>query len=271
MREMTPVFCRVLQITDETPDVKTFRIQGLDGKKPFAPRPGQLGMLSVAGVGEAMFSITAQGGDWIESSVKLVGELTEAMHTLSVGDLIGVRGPYGNGFPLDALRGRDVLFIGGGIGLAPIRSLIRHCLEQRADYGRLDILYGSRSPADLAFKKDLFVHWPEAENTAVHVTVDRGDEAWEGNVGFVPAYLEELAFEPAGRKVVLCGPPIMIRLCSESLARMGFDKADVITTLEHRMRCGVGKCGRCNIGSKYICKDGPVFTLAELGELPDEI
>lgn len=270
MNEMTPQFCRVIGITEETPDVKTFRIQTPDGKKPFAPMPGQLGMLSVAGVGEAMFSVTAQGEDWIESSVKLVGELTEAMHQLTAGDMLGVRGPYGNGFPLEALKGQDILFISGGIGLAPVRSLIRYCMEHRADFGHLDILYGSRSPADLAFKQDLLENWPKEPDTGVHVTVDRGDASWDGNVGFVPVYLEELAFAPAGKKVVLCGPPIMIRLCSEALMRMGFDKENVITTLEHRMRCGVGKCGRCNIGSKYICKDGPVFTLAELGELPDE-
>ena len=270
MNEMVPTFCRIIQITDETPDVKTFRLQTPGGQKPFSPAPGQLAMLSVAGVGEAMFSVTAQGEDWIESSVKLVGELTEEMHKLSPGDMIGVRGPYGNGFPLDALEGQDILFISGGIGLAPVRSLIRHCLINRSSFGHLDILYGSRSKADLAFKADLLENWPKEADTAVHVTVDRGGPDWEGNVGFVPVYLEELAFSPAGRKVILCGPPIMIRLCSEALMRMGFAREDVITTLEHRMRCGVGKCGRCNIGSKYICKDGPVFTLAELAELPDE-
>lgn len=268
---LIPQVCRVTKITQETPDVQTYRIQTLDGKKPFAPKPGQLAMISLLGVGEAMFSITAQGEDYIESSIKRVGELTEAFHSMSEGQQIGVRGPYGNNFPAESLKGEDLLFIGGGIGLAPVRSLIRYCFENRKDYGHIDILYGSRSPEDLVFKEDLFENWKEEPDTKVHVTVDRGNADWEGNVGFVPAYLEELAFSPKGRKVILCGPPIMIKFCSETLLRMGFEKKNVITTLEMRMKCGVGKCGRCNIGSKYVCLDGPVFSLAELDELPDEM
>lgn len=267
---LVPQLCVVTRIVDETPDVKTFRIQTRDGKKPFTPLPGQLQMISLPGVGEAMFSITRQGEDYVESSLKKVGELTEALHELSEGDLVGVRGPYGNHFPAEEFKGHNVLFIGGGIGIAPVRSLIWECLEHREDYGHLDILYGSRSKADLVFKEDLFEIWPAQKDTTVHVTVDVGDETWDGNVGFVPTYLEELAFDPKGKKVALCGPPIMIKFCSQALTRMGFAKEDVITTLEMRMKCGIGKCGRCNIGSKYVCLDGPVFSLAELDELPDE-
>lgn len=267
---LLPQVCNIIKITQETSDVITFRIQTLEGKKPFAPKPGQLAMISVFGVGEAMFSITAQGDDYIESSIKQVGELTEALHDLTVDDQIGIRGPYGNGFPTDELKGKDLLFVGGGIGLAPVRSLIRHCFANRSDFGHIDILYGSRSPQDLVFKDDLFDNWPGTPDTDIHVTVDKGTETWEGNVGFVPTYMEELAFQPQGRKVILCGPPIMIKFCSQALIRMGFDKKDVITTLEMRMKCGIGKCGRCNIGSKYVCLDGPVFNLAELDELPDE-
>lgn len=267
---LVPQVCQVTKITQETSDVKTFRIQTLDGKKPFAPMPGQLAMISMLGVGEAMFSITAQGDDYIESSIKKVGELTDALHAITEGYKIGVRGPYGNHFPIDDLKGKDVLFIGGGIGLAPVRSLIRYCFEHREDYRHIDILYGSRSPEDLVFKDDLFNSWTKQPDTDVHVTVDRGNESWDGNVGFVPAYMEELAFTTKNRKVILCGPPIMIKFCSEGLLRMGFAKKDIITTLEMRMKCGIGKCGRCNIGSKYVCLDGPVFNLDELDGLPDE-
>ena len=268
---LVPQLCKVIHITQETPDVQTYRIQTMDGKRPFTPMPGQLGMFSLLGVGEAMFSVTAYGEDWIETSVKKTGMLTDALHEMTVGQTIGVRGPYGNHFPVDACKGKDLLFIGGGIGLAPVRSFIRYAFAHRADYGHIDILYGSRSPADLVFKEDLFENWPKEPDTAVHVTVDRGDETWEGNVGMVPGYLEELAFQPENRKVILCGPPIMIKFTLQSLLKMGFSKDDCITTLEMRMKCGIGKCGRCNIGSKFVCLDGPVFTMAELDELPDEM
>lgn len=267
---LVPQVAKIIKITEETPDVKTFRIQTMDGKKPFDPKPGQLGMISAVGIGEGMFSITAKGEDWIESSIKKVGVLTEALHEMTEGQQIGIRGPYGNNFPYEALKGKDLIFIGGGIGLAPVRSLIRYCLEHREDYGHIDIVYGSRSPEDLVFKEDLFENWPNEPDTRVEVTVDRGNADWNGNVGFVPAYVEELAFTPENKKVILCGPPIMIKFTSEALIRMGFAKEDVITTLEMRMKCGVGKCGRCNLGGKFICLDGPVFNLAELDELPDE-
>lgn len=265
---LIPKSCTILKITEETPDVKTFRLRAADGTKPFAPMPGQLAMISLAGVGEAMFSVTAQGDDWIESSIKRVGELTEALHDAGEGDRLGVRGPYGNHFPASSLKGKNLLFVGGGIGIAPVRSLILYALERRADYGDIDVLYGSRSYADLVFKEDLFENWPGALGT--HITVDAGESCWQGHVGFVPAYLEEMAFSPENRACILCGPPIMIKFCLAALDRMGFSKENIITTLEMRMKCGIGKCGRCNIGSKYVCLDGPVFTMAELDELPDE-
>jgi len=267
---LIPNVCIITDIVSETYDVKTFRVRTAAGKRPFDAAPGQLAMISLFGVGEAMFSISAQGADHLDFSIKQVGELTDGLHEVMPGQEIGIRGPYGNGFPMDEIKGFDLLFIGGGIGLAPIRTAIRHCFENRADYGHIDILYGSRSPGDLIFKNDLFEDWPGQPDTDLHITVDRGDQAWEGNVGFIPPYMEELAFQPGNRKVLLCGPPIMIKLCAEGLLRMGFCRSDVITTLEMRMKCGIGKCGRCNIGSKYVCLDGPVFTLEELDGLPDE-
>ena len=225
-------------------------------------------MISIAGIGEAMFSITAQGENWIESSIKRVGELTEALHDASEGDRVGVRGPYGNHFPYEALKGKHLLFVAGGIGLAPVRALIRHVLERRDDYGEIDVLYGSRSCADLVFKDDLFEIWPKSAR--MHITIDAEESGWDGHVGFVPSFLEEKAFLPENRACILCGPPIMIKFCLGALERMGFLKENIITTLEMRMKCGIGKCGRCNIGSKYVCLDGPVFSMAELDELPDE-
>ena len=267
---LLPILCEVTKIVDETPDVKTFFVSTKDGKKPFTPMPGQLGMVSLIEVGEGMFSVAAQGENHLEFSIKRCGMLTDALHEIRVGHTIGVRGPYGNGFPIDKCKGKDLLFIGGGIGLAPVGSLIRYCFEHRKDYGKIDILYGSRSYDDLVFKDLLMEDWPKQKNTKVHLTIDGPDPRWEGHVGFVPSYLEEVNPSPKGKVVVLCGPPIMIKFCLESLEKMGYKDDQVITTLEMRMKCGIGKCGRCNIGSRFICLDGPVFTVAELKTLPAE-
>ncbi|MCL1983362.1 MAG: FAD/NAD(P)-binding protein [Clostridiales bacterium] len=268
---LLPQMCKVIDVHRETPDVKKFRIQSVQGQRPFATLPGQLGMLSLPGVGEAMFSVTAEGDDWLEMALKQTGLLTDALHELNPGDIVGLRGPYGNHFPIESSKGKDMLFISGGIGLAPVRSFIRYAFKHRADYGYIDILYGARSYDDLVFKEELFENWPKEPDTSLHVTVDRGSPNWQGNVGFVPPYLEECAFSPAGKLAVLCGPPIMINMCLKSLSKMGFADEQIVTTLEMRMQCGIGKCGRCNIGSKYVCLDGPVFTLAELRELPQEV
>lgn len=266
---LVPVVGKIIKIVDETPDVKTFHVT-TDNGKPFTPMPGQLGMLSLLDVGEAMFSVTTQGPDHLEFAIKRVGMLTDALHEAEVGQTVGVRGPYGNGFPIDLFKGKDVLFIGGGIGLAPVRSMINYCVENRDDFGKLTIIYGARSPEDLCFKSDLFENWPKVKDTEVHVTVDKGDENWKGHVGFVPAFLEKINPSPENTIALTCGPPIMIKFVLQSLAKMNFAPEQIVTTLEMRMKCGIGKCGRCNIGSKFVCLDGPVFTLAELNQMPNE-
>ncbi|AKX93565.1 FAD/NAD(P)-binding protein [Neomoorella thermoacetica] len=266
---LVPQMGRITKIIDETPDVKTFHVT-TDAGKPFTPLPGQLAMLSLLDVGEAMFSITSQGPDHLELAIKRVGMLTDALHEAEPGQSVGIRGPYGNGFPLEMMRGKDLLFIGGGIGLAPVRSLINYCIEHRQDYGHLWIIYGARSPADLCFKDDLFNNWPKVENCRVDVTVDRGDDTWQGHEGFVPAFVEELKPKPEGKVAITCGPPIMIKFVLQSMEKLGFKDEQIVTTLEMRMKCGIGKCGRCNLGSCYVCLDGPVFTLAQLKKLPNE-
>lgn len=268
--DLIPIPCKVIKIVEENADVKTFHVSTKDDKKPFTPMPGQLGMFSLLNVGEGMFSVTAQGENHLEFAIKKCGMLTDALHEISVGQEVGLRGPYGNGFFIDMCKGKDIVFIGGGIGLAPVRSLIRYAFENRDDFGKIDIIYGARSPQDLCFKEDLFENWPKEKDTDVHVTVDKGDDEWKGNVGFVPAFLEQVNPSPKGKMVVLCGPPIMIKFCLQSLDKMGFTDNQVITTLELRMKCGIGKCGRCNIGSKLVCVDGPVFTMAQVKQLPPE-
>ncbi|KKM12307.1 hydrogenase [Clostridiales bacterium PH28_bin88] len=266
---LVPVVGKIIKIVQETPDVKTFHVTTESGK-PFTPMPGQLGMLSLVPVGEAMFSITSQGPDHLEFAIKKTGILTDALHEAVEGQAVAVRGPYGNGFPIEMCKGKDLLFIGGGIGLAPVRSLINYCVEHREDFGHIQIIYGARSPADLCFKEDLFTNWPKAPNCRVDVTVDKGDGQWMGPVGFVPAFLEQLNPSPEGKVTVTCGPPIMIKFVLQSLAKMGYTPDQIITTLEMRMKCGIGKCGRCNIGSCYVCLDGPVFTLEQLNNMPNE-
>lgn len=262
----------ITDIRQETPDVRTFRVNAPEGGKLFEHMPGQCAMLCAPGVGEAMFSITSSptNREFQEFSIKRCGELTSYLHGLSVGDEIAVRGPYGNHFPVEtALRGKDLLFIAGGIGLAPLRSVINYVFDSRADYGKVDILYGSRSAADLVQLREIREKWEKMENTNVHLTIDRAEDGWDGHVGFVPAYLKELAFTP-DKIALLCGPPIMIKFVLAALTEMGFSREQIYTTLELRMKCGIGKCGRCNIGTKYVCKDGPVFRLDEIDELPDE-
>ena len=196
--------------------------------------------------------------------------LTEYLHSLSVGDEIAIRGPYGNHFPVeDKLKGKDLLFIAGGIGLAPLRSVINYVFDNRDDYGKVDILYGSRSKDDLVALREIQEVWAKQKDTNVYLTIDREQEGWDGHVGFVPSYLKEIGFD-TNKTALICGPPIMIKFVLQGLTELGFSKEQVYTTLELRMKCGVGKCGRCNIGSKYVCKDGPVFRCDEVDELPDE-
>jgi len=195
--------------------------------------------------------------------------VTTALHEMSPGDIVGIRGPFGNWFPYGEWKGKRLLFIGGGIGMAPLRSLLNFCLDNRADYGPIDLIYGARTPQDLCFRSE-FDDWRSAPDTRVFLTVDRGDESWQGNVGFVPAYLMDLAPSPANTIAITCGPPIMIKYVLESLEKLNFAPEQIYTTLEMKMKCGIGKCGRCNIGEKFVCIDGPVFSYAQLKELPPE-
>jgi NAD(P)H-flavin reductase len=271
MHEGNPLIPQIVVVEDileETPDVKTFRVAGVD----FEYRSGQCAMLSKLGVGEAMISITSSPTrSPMEFSIKRVGRLTSEFHELEPGMKIGIRGPYGNSFPIEQMEGKDLVFIGGGIGLAPLRSLINNCFDNRDRFGKIDIVYGARSPEDLVFKQELFEVWPGHKDTTIHVTVDKGDEGWSGREGFVPALLEEVNPSPNNTIAVTCGPPIMIKFVLDALQKMGFSPESIVTTLEMKMKCGIGKCGRCNIGHKYVCVDGPVFTLADLDSLPDEM
>ncbi len=262
----------ITDIRIDTPDIKTFRVVSPEGKKLFEHRPGQCAMLSIPGIGEAMFSITSSptNTEYMEFSIKKCGCVTSWLHAAEVGQNVTVRGPYGNPFPVDdVFSGKDLLFVAGGVGLAPLRSVINYCRHYRDRYGKIDIVYGSRSKDDLLDYQEIINEWSTDAGVNVHLTIDREQEGWDGHVGFVPNYVKELGFD-TNKIAVLCGPPIMIKFTLEGLRSLGFEKTQVYTTLELRMKCGVGKCGRCNVGSKYVCKDGPVFRFDELDELPNE-
>lgn len=261
----------ITSVRADTPDIKTFRVAMPDGTKAFDHRPGQCAMLSVPGIGEAMFSITSSPtDDFMEFSIKKCGCVTDWLHQAEEGQMITIRGPYGRPFPVDTeFVGKDLLFVAGGVGLAPLHSVINYCLHYRERYGHIDIVYGSRSKDDLLDYPEIIDSWAKAEGVDVHITIDREQEGWEGHVGFVPNFVKELGFA-TDKTAVLCGPPIMIKFTLDGLYALGFDKTQIYTTLELRMKCGIGKCGRCNVGSKYVCKDGPVFRFDELDELPDE-
>ena len=269
---LIPTVGVITDVRIDTPDIKTFRIVTLDGKKAFDHQPGQCAMLSVPGIGEAMFSITSSptNTEYMEFAIKKCGCVTDWLHQAEVGQQITIRGPYGKPFPVDdVFAGKNLLFIAGGVGLAPLRSVINYCRHYRERYGDIDIVYGSRSKDDLLDYQEIIEEWSKDARVKVHLTIDNPQEGWNGHVGFVPNYVKELGFD-TNKTAIICGPPIMIKFTLDGLVELGFDKTQVYTTLELRMKCGVGKCGRCNVGAKYVCKDGPVFRCDELEELPDE-
>jgi len=262
-----PHIAIIEKIIDETPGVRTFHFNFKDEKlrEEFTFDSGQFGEYSILGIGEAPFCISSSPTrrDHLEFATQQVGRLTNALHRLSVGAEIGFRGPYGNSFPLDFLKGKNLVFVGGGIGLASLRSLIWNVIDNRDKYKSIDVIYGARSPADLCFKYDLDV-WEKDKTVSMVTTVDKGDESWTGREGFVPQVLEQVAPSPDNAVAIVCGPPIMIRFTFPVLDKLGFTPEQIITTLEKRMKCGIGKCGRCNIGNLYVCRDGPVFTYAQI-------
>jgi NAD(P)H-flavin reductase len=267
---------RIVKITVESSarDTRTFELEwvNLEDAKEFHYLPGQFAELSVLGSGETPISITSSPAQPnLQFCIKRMGAVTTAIHHLNKGDIIGVRGPYGNTFPIDAFRGKKVLFVAGGIGLAPLRSLINYILHEthRADYKDITILYGARTPGDLLFKYDLQA-WAGRPDVTYLETVDRATNGYTGRVGFVPALLNETAPKPDDTIAVTCGPPVMIKFVLKSLTALGFPPERIVTTLEMRMKCGIGKCGRCNIGKYYVCVDGPVFTYAQMLKMPKE-
>jgi len=250
----------VEEVSKETPDTFTLKLRPEEGSNGSAFRPGQFSMLWVFGVGELPISISGDPGqhDELVYTVRSVGQATNALVTRSTGEDVGVRGPFGTGWPLEAARGGDVIVVAGGIGLAPLRPVIYEVLSHREDYGRLVVLYGARSPRDLLYRKQLAA-WARHRDTQVLVTVDYGGVSWRGHVGVVTSLFKYARLKPSHSVAMVCGPEIMMRFVTRELESLGLPRNDIYLSMERNMKCAVGFCGHCQWGPHFICKDGPVF------------
>jgi NAD(P)H-flavin reductase len=272
-----PFQTRIETIRTETDDrsLKTFVLRFLRSEEAeqFRYRPGQFAEISLAGKGESPIGMASSPteGDVLAFTINRAGVITTAIHNLRAGDALGVRGPLGNGFPLEQLEGRSLVIIGGGFAFTTLRSLAVFAMapENRSRFGRLTVIYGARRPGLLLYKKELEA-WQSRDDIAVTVTVDAAESDWTGRVGFVPAVTKQVAPASDNAFALVCGPPVMIKYTLPVLADLGFAPERILLSLEMRMKCGIGICGRCNIGPKYVCKHGPVFSLADLKELPQE-
>ena len=271
----TPHLMKIADHTNEGPGIHTFRLtfQDRETASSFSFKAGQFGEYSVFGSGECTFCIASSPTrkDYIECSFQVTGKVTNTLSDMEIGDTIGFRGPYGNYFPLDTMTGKNIVFIGMGIGLAPVRSVIWNCLDLRDQFKDITIIVGARTADLLVYKQEL-EQWAQMSEVSFVKTVDPGGEpeGWDGKVGFVPTVVKEVAPSAEDSFAIVCGPPIAIKFTLPELINLGFPLDRIYTTLENRMKCGLGKCGRCNIGNVYVCKDGPVFTAEEIQQLPDD-
>ena len=259
----------------DTKDIKTFRFTFVnkEDEEKYKYNPGQFGELSIYGKGESPIGIASsptQKG-YVEFTVQKAGVVTAALHEMEEGAVMGIRGPFGNSWPLEFLEGKNIVIVGGGFAFTTLRSLINYMIhdDNRKRFGKITVIYGARNPGLLLYKDEL-TEWGKRTDLNLNVTVDKGDATWKGREGFVPAVCKEVAPSAENAVAVICGPPVMIRFTLPVFFDLSFSKENIITSLEMRMKCGIGKCGRCNVGSKYVCKDGPVFSLAELDKLTPE-
>ncbi len=273
-----PYPVRIDQIITETEDrnIKTFKFVFLDPKdeEKFAYHPGQFAELSIAGKGEIPIGIASSPTEkgFLLFSVNKVGLVTQFLHNMKEGEIMGVRGPLGNWYPLDQLEGKNIVIVAGGFAFTTLRSTIVYLLDpaNRKRYKDITVIYGSRTPGMLLYKEELAA-WEARDDIKMHITVDGTDDPdWKYNIGFVPAITEKKAPNAENAFALVCGPPIMIKFTFPELLKLGFTPETIFTTLENRMKCGVGKCGHCAVGPVYVCKDGPVFTYKQLQELPTE-
>ncbi len=250
---------------------KYFRVV-LDHGGPLGHRPGQFVEVSLFGIGEAPISICSSPTreDSFELCVRKAGSVTNALHRLDAGAGIGIRGPYGNGFDMEEMKGADVVFVAGGLGLAPARGVIEYVLDKRPDYGKVVILYGAKNPREQLFKEDL-AEWAARPDCDFHLTVDRPDESWKGNVGVITTLFRNVKVDAKNAFAIIVGPPVMYKYAILEALSMGISETRILCSLERRMKCGVGKCGHCQISNVYVCKEGPVFSYYQIKRLREAI
>jgi NAD(P)H-flavin reductase len=270
-----PHLTTIKTVVQETPDTWTFELEFQDPglRETFAFQPGQFGLLSAFGAGESTLTLAsgALRRGSLDVTFRRIGRVTGALAALNTGETVGFRGPYGNRFPMESFRGKNLLFIAGGIGLPAVTSVLYDALEARGEYGIITVLYGARSSRDLVYKRQI-AEWERRPDVNMVKTVDPWGvtEGWDGMVGLIPVVLEKINPSPDNAVVIMCGPPIMIKFTLQTLEKLGFAAEQIYLTLENKMKCGLGKCGRCNVGDLYICKEGPVYTAAQMRRMyPD--
>ncbi|MHA2289152.1 MAG: FAD/NAD(P)-binding protein [Promethearchaeota archaeon] len=272
-----PLITKVKSIVSENRvnDIKTvvLEFQKEEDYNSFDYIPGQFAEISIIGKGECPIGIASSPTEegTIKFTIKKMGTVTSAFHSSELGDTIGVRGPLGNGWPMEELKGKNLVVIGGGFAFSTLRSLVLYVLDEkhRKDYGKITVIYGNRDSGEVLYR-DVLEDWEKRDDIDVVLTIDRAEDDWTRKVGFVAAIVKEVAPSPDNAVAIICGPPIMIRTAVDELVKIGWKDELILNSLEMRMKCGIGKCGRCNIGSKFVCIDGPVFSLAELKQMPNE-
>lgn len=257
-----PIEAEVLDVITESPTIKTVRVKQ---KETLTFETGQFIELTVPGVGEAPFTPSSDPAvkEMMDITIMKAGKVTAQVHNLKKGDTIGLRGPYGKGYPLDSFKGKEMLVLGGGVGLAPLRSLMYALFARMKDFKKVLFRYGARTPDDIIYKQQV-EEWAKRDDLDYRITVDKGNDSWKGHVGLVTTILEGMSLDPGKAIAIVCGPPIMMKFSTFKLIELGFKDENIYLSMEKNMSCGIGKCGHCRIGTYYTCKDGPVFTYDQI-------
>ena len=258
----------IIGIIEETPNIKTFHLRP---KGDIGFRAGQFMDVTIPGIGEAPFTPSSNHNmkERLDFTIMAAGRVTKLLHEAKVGDIVGIRGPYGTAYPLDEFKSKEVFIVGGGVGLAPLRALLYALFNDVNDYKKITLKYGARTPKDIVYKNEINSWKERAAHISTEITTDVGDETWKGNVGIVTTIVKDLEFDRENAVAIVCGPPIMMKFVTFKLLDLGFKDSRIYLSMEKNMSCGIGKCGHCRIGPYYACKDGPVFTYDKIRDLPN--